>query len=108
MYKLRINPVAKKDMQEIKEYISKELLNPDAAINVISKIIMGYEQLKEFPRLGLELSSKLNIITDYRFLILGDYIVFYKIDDEYVSIYRIIYARRDYLKLLFTEEENIE
>lgn len=30
MHKLRINPVAKKDLQEIKEYISKELLNPDA------------------------------------------------------------------------------
>ena len=106
MRKLRINPVAKKDLYDIKEYITKELDNPTAAINVVSNIIEDYEKLKEFPFLGVKLSSKIDIETNYRYLISGNYIVFYKIDDEYVSIFRIIYSRRDYIKLLLDDEEN--
>ncbi|WP_209124167.1 type II toxin-antitoxin system RelE/ParE family toxin [Alkalihalobacillus sp. BA299] len=105
MLKLRINPVAKRDLYDIKEYITKELDNPTAAVNVVSKIIKDYEELKEFPLLGLKLSSKIDVETNYRYLICGNYIIFYKIDDTYVSIYRILYSRRDYVKLLFDEEE---
>lgn len=67
-----------------------------------------YGKLKEFPLLGLALSSKIDIPTDYRYLICGQYIVFYKNDDVYVSIYRILYSKRDYLKVLFDEEPNEE
>lgn len=31
----------------------------------------------------------------------SNYIVFYKVDDFFVSIYRILYAERDYLNILF-------
>ncbi|MBU9713629.1 type II toxin-antitoxin system RelE/ParE family toxin [Evansella tamaricis] len=106
MRKLRINPVAKNDLYDIKEYITKELDNPTAAINVVSKIIEDYEKLKEFPLFGLKLSSKIDVKTNYRYLISGNYIVFYKIDDEYVSIFRILYSRRDYVKLLMGEEND--
>ncbi len=54
--------------------------------------------------LGVKLSSKIHIETDYRYLISGNYIVFYKYDDVHVSIYRILYSRRDYVKLLFNED----
>ncbi|WP_078427502.1 type II toxin-antitoxin system RelE/ParE family toxin [Alkalihalobacterium alkalinitrilicum] len=104
MYKLRINPVAKQDLYDIKEYITKELDNPTAAVSVVSNIIESYKKLKDYPMLGLELSSKISIETDYRYLVSGNYIVFYKFDDVYVSIYRILYSRRDYVKLLFNEE----
>lgn len=105
MRKLRINPVAKKDLFEIKEYITKEIDNPNEAINVVSKIIEDYEKLKEYPYLGLKLSSKIDVETNYRYLISGNYLIFYKVDKEYVSIYRILYARRDYIKILFDEED---
>lgn len=101
MHQLRINPYAKQDLLEIKEYITQELDNPLAAINVISKIVESYEKLKEFPMMGVDLSSRIDVKTDYRYLITGNYIIFYKADDVYVSIYRIIYSRRDYAKILF-------
>jgi len=50
--------------------------------------------------------------TDYRFLVSGKYIVFYQTDGEMVSIYRILYGSRDYMKVLFgnrlTDDEDIE
>lgn len=113
MHKLRINPLARQDLLGIKEYITDDLDSPGAAINVISKIVESYEKLKEFPLLGIELSPKINIETDYRYLISGKYIVFYKLDDTYVSICRILYARRDYIRILceepqFTEDTDME
>lgn len=104
MYKLRINPLATEDLIRIKEYITKELESPTAAINVISKIIQSYEQLKEFPMLGIDLSSKIDVKTDFRYLVSGNYLVFYKVDAVYVSIYRILDARRNYLKILFSDD----
>ena len=38
MYKLKISPKAKDDLTEIKCYISQELSNPQAAVNLVSKI----------------------------------------------------------------------
>ncbi|WP_243292959.1 type II toxin-antitoxin system RelE/ParE family toxin [Bacillus sp. FJAT-47783] len=103
MHKLRMNPIAKQDLHDIKEYITKELDNPIAAVDVITNIIACYEKLKEFPMLGIELSSKIDVSTDYRYLVCRNYLVFYKNDDVYVSIYRILYSRRDYVKILINE-----
>ena len=55
MPKLRINPLATEDLIEIKNYITKELENSTAAINVVRKIIESYEKLKEFPMMGADL-----------------------------------------------------
>jgi len=104
MLKLRINPLATEDLIGIKDYITKELDNPTAAVKVVRKIIENYEKLKEFPLMGADLSAKVNIKTDYRYLVSGNYIIFYRTDDEFVYIYRILYAGRDYLKILFPNE----
>lgn len=101
MPKLRINPLAVEDLIEIKDYITKELENPTAAINVVRKIMESYEKLKKIPLIGANLSAKVNIKTDFRYLVSGNYIIFYRVDDKYVSIYRILYAGRDYLRILF-------
>lgn len=105
MHKLRINPLALEDLLDIKQYISDELQNPESATQVVSKIIESYEKLKEFPAPGGELASKIDAPTDYRYLVTGSYIVFYKVDDTYVSIYRVLYAKRDYLKIILQDED---
>ncbi|QVK19097.1 type II toxin-antitoxin system RelE/ParE family toxin [Mycoplasmatota bacterium] len=103
MHKLRLNPLAKQDLIDIKEYILTEFDNPSAAANVIKSIIKSYEKLKEFPMFGALLSSKIDIKSDYKYLISGEYIIFYKVENPYVSIYRILSYRRDYIKILFKE-----
>ena len=112
MAKIRLSPLALSDLKEIKEYITDELCNPTAANRIVTKIIKDYSLLETSPKLGPPLSSIVQIDTDYHFLISGKYIIFYKEDDEYVSIYRILYGARDYIKILFsdklTEDENFE
>lgn len=112
MAKIRLSPLALSDLKEIKEYITDELCNPIAANRIVTEIIKDYSLLETSPKLGPSLSSIVHIDTDYRFLVSGKYIIFYKEDDEYVSIYRILYGARDYIKILFsdklTEDENFE
>jgi toxin ParE1/3/4 len=104
MYKLRINPIALEDLIEIKKYFENELDNPSSANKIIEKIIKRYESLKDYPLMGADLRLKIGIKTDYRFLTSGNYLIFYKCENEYVSVYRILYGKRDYLKLLFHDK----
>lgn len=95
---------AKNDLKEIKKYISNELDNDIAANNTISKITKGIRRLEQQPLMGTSLSSVIEFDTNYRFLVCGNYMVFYRFDDNMVFVSRIIYGRRDYMKILFKNE----
>lgn len=101
-FKIRINPVAIADVQEIKAYIDED--NPGAAAKMLNAIYSRIEKLADFPEMGASLSNKINIKTDYRFLVCGTYLIFYKIEGEFVSVYRVLNGMRDYLSILFAEE----
>ena len=101
MYKLKISPKAKDDLTEIKGYISQELCNPQAAVNLVSKITKKIRGLSEHPGIGAPLSSVVAIQTDYRFLVCDNYLIFYRYEDGIVFVSRILYGRRDYMRILF-------
>ena len=101
MASIRLSPTAINDLKEIKNYISDELSNPIAAERTVKQIINDYTLHKISPFMGASLSSIIHIDTDFRYLVSGQYIIFYKADDEFVSIYRILNGRRDYIKILF-------
>ena len=105
MMKIRVSPTALNDLKEIKSYIENDLSNPIAANNVLKRIIEDYSRLEISPHMGPSLSTKVPFDTDYRFIVSGNYLVFYKVDAEYVSIYRVLYGRRDYLKIIFDDME---
>jgi len=106
MIKLAISPQAREDLEEIKMYISKELENPIAAVNVVSRITKKIKNLKNTPGMGAPLSSKVSFDTDYRFLVCGNYLAFYRYEEKTVFVDRILYGRRDYIKILFPEIED--
>lgn len=95
------SPQARKDLLKIKEYIAVNLVNPQAADNVISKILKSCSNLKEFPNLGAQLKNKFDIDTDMRYLVTSNYIVFYRCDSVTVRVIRIIDSRTNYMQYLF-------
>ena len=101
MAKLLISPEAKQDLLEIKEYISNELDIPIAAKNVTDKIIKQISTLSHFPKIGTMLSSIINMETGYRFLVCGSYTAFYRYIDNTVFVDRILYGKRDFMRILF-------
>ncbi|EGO62342.1 type II toxin-antitoxin system RelE/ParE family toxin [Acetonema longum] len=101
--KVHISSEAQNDLQGIKNYIAMELDNPTAALNTISKIIKVIRGLTDFPDRGAPLSAIVEMKTDYRFLVSDSYLVFYRHDSGSIYIVRILYGRRDYMKILFGE-----
>lgn len=101
MYKLQISPEALKDLTEIKEYISVDLESPNAASNTVAKITRVMRNLVNFPHSGTPLSSVINSKTDYRFRVCNNYLIFYVCDNTIIYVSRVLYSKRDYMKILF-------
>ena len=103
MNTLSISPEAQKDLEEIKAYIAETLCNPAAAIAVVARIIHGIKQLRLTPVACPSLASKVPFDTNYRYLICGNYLVFYRYEDKTIFVDRVLYGKRDYVKILFPE-----
>ena len=98
--KLRFSPEALNDLSEIKQYVGKDLGSPVATGKIISGILASCSLLKNQPKLGMELSKRTGRETDYRYLISGSYIVFYRIESNSISLYRVIDAWIDYIRTI--------
>lgn len=101
--KLRYTPQARNDLRNFKQYISAELCNPQAAERVTKRIVKDCSNLKSNSFLGPELKNKLDVDIDLRYLISSNYIVFYRINDDVISIIRICDARTNYISVLFED-----
>ena len=100
-YKLQHAPAALRDLDEISAYITEELSNPDAASQIVNRILDATERLERFPESGTLLSSISGVPSDYRFIPVQQYLIFYRIQTESVYIDRVLYGRRDYMRILF-------
>ncbi len=105
MNNLYVSKEAQNDLAEIKAYITQELKNPDAAIATVSKITKKIRALKNQAYIGALLSSVADTESNYRFLVSGNYLIFYRAYEKEVYIDRILYARRDYMRILFGDAQ---
>ena len=101
MAKTNYSDEALQDLERIGDYISETLKSPIAALNTVNKIQDGIDNLEGFPFIGASLSFLFDIETDYRYLVCGSYLSFYRVEDDVVYIDRILNGRQDYLSILF-------
>ncbi|MBU2700544.1 addiction module RelE/StbE family toxin [Sporomusaceae bacterium BoRhaA] len=103
MYTLKISPMVYDDLAAIKAYITNDLMNPEAALDLIRFITNAIRTLPDFPHKGTPLSSLLSIKIEYRFIICKNYLVFYRVEQSSIFVLRVLYKRRNYLSLLFKD-----
>lgn len=108
MNNLHLSKEAQNDLAEIKAYITEELENPDAALATIGGITKKIRVLKNQAYVGTPLSSVADTKSDYRFLVSGNYLVFYRAYGKDVYIDRVLYGRRDYMRILFGDAQSDE
>lgn len=108
MNSLHLSEEAQNDLIEIKAYIEEELLNPSVALATVSRITKSLRILQTYAQAGAPLSSIAEIESDYRFIVSGNYISFYRAYGSEVYVDRILYARRDYMRILFGDHTSDE
>lgn len=101
MNNIHLSEEAQNDLIKIRAYLEEELLNPSSALETISKITKGLRILRNYAQTGTPLSSVADIESDYRFIVSGNYVGFYRAYDQEIYVDRILYARRDYMRILF-------
>lgn len=105
-HKIYYSAESRRDLNEIWDYIASELQNASAAERVVTGILDAVQQLADFAELGAPLSSIADVEGGFRFLVVGNYLTFYRIEGREVYIDRILYGRRDYLRILFGNIED--
>ncbi|WP_080873312.1 type II toxin-antitoxin system RelE/ParE family toxin [Oceanobacillus timonensis] len=97
-YKVELLTEADTDLDEIFDYILLD--NPQAAEEVLQRIMSSLKQLEIFPYAGLKINHKSLNHYDFRMIITEPYISFYRVIENTVLIYRILHGARDYIQLL--------
>ena len=101
--KIHYSPESRRDLDDIWDYIVLELQNRSAAERVVDHIMDAVDPLKNFAEMGTPLSSIADVGTDYRFLVSGNYMVFYRVQGNDVYIDRVLYGRSNYMSTLFND-----
>jgi plasmid stabilization system protein ParE len=102
MYTLEYLPIARRDMIDIAKYIGVKLANPDAAERLAEEMIESVNKLTDMPYRCAVYTPVKPLKHEYRKLIVRNYIMLYRIDEDkkLITVARVIYAGRDYEKLL--------
>ena len=100
-YEIVLTDIAKEEIEEIYEYISQELSEISAANRLMDKIEQNFLRLEQNPYSCVEVHIKPHNEV-YRKLVIDNYIALYEVDEKckQVVIYRVVYGRMDYLKLM--------
>ena len=104
MFTVKITSQAAEDLLEIKNYIENELQNPIAAHNTVLNIVETYENLSILAEAGIPVERYVPFPTDYKFVLANNYSIFYRIDGNIVRVIRIMYSKRDFVRILFEDK----
>ena len=96
-----VSRLARNDLLHIRDYIRNELSNPDAALRIMAQLKQAMESLRAMPERGKPLDAILSVHTEYRFLVCGNYRVFYLYDGQQVEVVRVLHTLQDFMRALF-------
>ena len=85
---------ARKDLQEIEEYIGRD--NPTAAVNFVQRLTERFFDLAESPRIG---RLRDDLEPGLRSSSVGDYLIFYTVGADKGIIVHVLHGARDLPRL---------
>ena len=94
------------DLDAIESLYRDEYFLPKAGRRLISDILDVCDSIEKFPLIGISLESKDERGKRYRYVVHGNYLLFYAIEDDTPIMLRVLDGRMDYLRILFKDELN--
>lgn len=86
-YKVKVNPRAVRELDNIYEYIANEKLDPENAKGQADRIKDAVLNLETFPQSHQERNEGRYAGKGYRQLLVDNYIVIYRIDESHRTVY---------------------
>lgn len=99
-YNIEYSMESKQDLIDIKRYIKYNLQEPNTAQKLITKIKREIDSLKDNPEIYSVIDDDIIKRFKIRKLVVDNYIVFYRINNEDIQIVRVMYGRRNWITLL--------
>lgn len=101
-YEVRVTRQAMEQMREIVHYISKELLEPEAADQLLDKIQEAIVSLSTMPKRHALIEEEPWRHEGVRKIVVKNFLIYYWVDEENhkVQVTAVIYNRRDQLRAL--------
>lgn len=101
-YKIRYTPAALKDMDDVWDGVLEASKSFDIADKYVDEFADVIAKKRDFPESGIPLYYR-GLFTGFYSVNFKAYKAFYRVNDRYVEVIRIILAKMDYLKILFGE-----
>jgi toxin ParE1/3/4 len=95
---VRVLRRAQLDFLEIQAYVLRD--DPTAATRLIDRLVAELERLGAFPsRRARPRDERLRRV-GYRYVVHGQYLIFYKVLRSYVRVFCVLHGRRSYRDIL--------
>lgn len=94
MLEVRWRPRAQLDRESIAIYIGVECGKPNAALDAMKKIDRALAFVCEFPDAGGRFRMEGLNCSEYRTVLASPYTVYYRFNDEALTVYRVLHQRR--------------
>ena len=95
---VRVLRRAQNDLTETRDYVRRD--RPAAANRLVARLLSAIGSLERMPDRGALPRDRVLRARGYRVLVVGDYLVFYRILARQVRVYRVIHGRRRFRHLL--------
>ena len=95
------------DLDAIESLYSDEYFQPNAGNRLISDILDICDSIEQFPMMGANLGSKDERGNKYRYIVHGNYLLFYTLENDAPMMLRVLDGRMDYLRIIFRDEQSL-
>lgn len=99
-YHLHITSIAQRDISQAADYIEFVLKNPKAADDLLEETDQKINALLPFPQEHPIVEDKLLAAWGIRFTQIKNYLAFYVIEENQVTVIRFLYAKSDWISIL--------
>lgn len=102
VYEVKITAQSESQMAEIVDYITNELLAPDAADNLLTKLEKSILGLSRFPEKHQLIEEEPWRSEGVRKIVVNNFLVYFWIDknQKKVQVFAVIYEKRDQIEQL--------
>jgi plasmid stabilization system protein ParE len=100
MYKLQLSKYYLEELKSAVYYIRHDLQNRVAANNLKEEAKNTYKKIKENPFMYPAVPDEYLASKGFRFVMVKNYMLFYKVKEKQINIDRFLYGHREWINIL--------